>query len=138
MDDLQEMTTGGEFDNNEGNLGADLIWGAGMDNTLGNKNCVTIIATRFKTEVDVKSDKPKSDKRQPETRNKNEKESAEPVTISTNNMKSPIIEIDYEDWESRPAYIRRKMVFENSRGEVAKSEKSEHNSGSGNGNVSMF
>jgi cell division protein FtsZ len=74
MDDLQVMTTGGEFDTEEGNLGADLIWGAGMDNTLGDKNCVTIIATHFKTEVDVKSDVKKNEKRSQATAPKIEKE----------------------------------------------------------------
>ena len=139
MDDLQVMTTGGEFDNEEGNLGADLIWGAGMDNTLGDKNCVTIIATHFKTEVDVKSDVKKNEKRSQATTPKVEKEVIEQQgAISTNNPKLPIIEINYDYWEETPAYIRRRMVFENTRGESVRAEKTEHSSNHGAGNVSMF
>ena len=139
MDDLQVMTTGGEFDGGDDNLGADIIWGAGMDNTLGDKNCVTIIATHFKTEVDVKSEAKKGEKRPQVPTRKVEKEVVEqPVAMSTNNSKSPIIEINYDYWEDTPAYIRRRMVFENTRGESVKVEKNDHSSNHGAGNVSMF
>ena len=139
MDDLQVMTTGGVFDGGDDNLGADIIWGAGMDNTLGDKNCVTIIATHFKTEVDVKSEAKKGEKRPQVPTRKVEKEVVEqPVAMSTNNSKSPIIEINYDYWEETPAYIRRRMVFENTRGESVKVEKNDHSSNHGAGNVSMF
>ena len=139
MDDLQEMTADSELDGNDDNLGADIIWGAGMDNTLGDKNCVTIIATHFKTEVDVKSETKKTEKRQQVAPRKVEKEVVEqPVAISTNNQKSPIIDIDYEYWEETPAYIRRRMVFENSRSESVRAERNDHGSNHGAADVSMF
>jgi cell division protein FtsZ len=44
MDEIDEIT---EYIQNEAGNTADIIWGNGIDETLGNKICVTIIATGF-------------------------------------------------------------------------------------------
>lgn len=44
MDEIDEIT---EYIQNEAGNTADIIWGNGIDETLGNKLCVTIIATGF-------------------------------------------------------------------------------------------
>ncbi len=115
MEELQFMTGG-----------TDIIWGAGRDESLGDQNSVTIIATGFNKEVDLKTDAAKEAERRMEElkrqREQKDKLPEEPKTevIATSPSRPAIVDIDYEDWESRPAFIRRKMVFDNTRTESSK------------------
>ncbi|MCB0396544.1 MAG: cell division protein FtsZ [Flavobacteriales bacterium] len=50
MDEITEIT---DYIQEEAGSSADIIWGTGKDENLGNKICVTLIATGFKTNPDT-------------------------------------------------------------------------------------
>src|SRR3990172_6092410 len=49
MDEISDIT---DYIQEEAGQTADVIWGHGMDESLGNKICVTVIATGFSSKLD--------------------------------------------------------------------------------------
>lgn len=57
MDEMSEIT---DFVQDEAGQSADIIWGSGYDETLGDNICVTVIATGFESKADSSPQTPKS------------------------------------------------------------------------------
>jgi len=90
MDEISDIT---DYIQDEAGLSADVIWGHGFDETLGDKICVTIIATGFKSTPDtgVRMEEEPT-KKYHSLEDSNPTKITQPISAPTEKTVSPIVE----------------------------------------------
>ena len=113
MDEVVEIT---DYIQEEAGQNAEIIWGNGIDESLGNKISITLVATGFKT--DIIDSKPKRKIVHPLTFERKEK----PIAKTSTRITEPISEItlitEKKEVETEKKEVKEEIVAENKEVEV--------------------